>query len=153
MGVLVKQANIGVAPASYWLIGGSPRINSIVRSIPEVEYMVCSTCLRFVYGLMMSAGERCASTWSAPFWASSSRINTADSFQIELFDKCSTNRPTARSLSATWAVGVGAPILAPLVWLLPNRILLKCGTALRAMSESTSFFQISTRSMSFTRRL
>ena len=35
-----NEANIGVALASYWLIGGSPRINSIVRSMPEVEYIV-----------------------------------------------------------------------------------------------------------------
>src|SRR5262249_45162064 len=27
---------IGVAAASYWLIGGKPRMSSMVRSIPEV---------------------------------------------------------------------------------------------------------------------
>ena len=32
----VKHSNIGVAAASYWLIGGSPRINSMVRSILDV---------------------------------------------------------------------------------------------------------------------
>src|SRR5215467_1305220 len=40
---LVKELYIGVAAASYWLIGGSPRISSIVRSIPEVVYIVEST--------------------------------------------------------------------------------------------------------------
>src|SRR5215468_6508531 len=40
---LVKELNIGVAAASYWLIGGNPRISSIVRSIPEVVYIVEST--------------------------------------------------------------------------------------------------------------
>src|SRR5262245_60286389 len=38
-----KLLNIGVAAASYWLIGGIPRISSIVRSIPEVVYIVEST--------------------------------------------------------------------------------------------------------------
>ena len=37
---LEKHLHMGVAAASYWLIGGIPRINSIVRSIEEVEYMV-----------------------------------------------------------------------------------------------------------------
>src|SRR5258708_6872115 len=31
-----KQANIGVAPPSYWVIGGSPRISSIVRTMLAV---------------------------------------------------------------------------------------------------------------------
>lgn len=30
---------MGVAAASYWLIGFRPSISSIVRSMPEVEYM------------------------------------------------------------------------------------------------------------------
>jgi len=53
---------IGVADASYWLIGGSARISSIVRSIADVEYIVLSTVRRRENGLTMSAGERCAST-------------------------------------------------------------------------------------------
>ena len=35
-GVGPKALYIGVAAASYWLIGGRPRINSIVRSTPDV---------------------------------------------------------------------------------------------------------------------
>src|ERR1700712_4766731 len=46
-GSLLKLLNMGVAAASYWLIGGSPKINSIVRSIEEVEYIVLSTKPRF----------------------------------------------------------------------------------------------------------
>src|ERR1041384_2391992 len=34
--VLWKQLNIGVAPASYWVNGGNPRISSIVRNILAV---------------------------------------------------------------------------------------------------------------------
>src|SRR5262245_44626652 len=41
--LFMKELYIGVAPASYWLIGGSPRISSIVRNIPEVVYIVEST--------------------------------------------------------------------------------------------------------------
>ena len=36
VGVVENALYIGVAPASYWLIGGSPRINSIVRNTPDV---------------------------------------------------------------------------------------------------------------------
>src|SRR5579862_3917444 len=39
-GDAVKERHRGVAAASYWLIGGSPRISSIVRRSEEVEYMV-----------------------------------------------------------------------------------------------------------------
>jgi hypothetical protein len=42
---------IGVAAASYWLIGGSPRINSIVRNTPDVVYSVLSTMPRREKGL------------------------------------------------------------------------------------------------------
>ena len=35
-GVGWKALYIGVAAASYWLIGGRPRISSIVRSTPDV---------------------------------------------------------------------------------------------------------------------
>ena len=41
-----KAANSGVAAASYWLIGGRPRISSIVRSTDAVEYIVESTAPR-----------------------------------------------------------------------------------------------------------
>ena len=35
-GVVWNALYIGVAAASYWLIGGRPRISSIVRSMPDV---------------------------------------------------------------------------------------------------------------------
>jgi len=35
-----KQRHMGVAAASNWLIGGIPKINSIVRNMELVEYMV-----------------------------------------------------------------------------------------------------------------
>src|ERR1051325_6473548 len=51
-GFSVKQSNIGVAVASNWFIGGSPRICSIVRRMLVVLYCVFTTSPRFVYGLM-----------------------------------------------------------------------------------------------------
>src|SRR5450759_3874152 len=111
----VNEVNIAVALASYWLMGGKPRINSIVRSIPDVEYIVWSTDFRFVYGLMSNAIDRCASTWSGPFWASSSRTNIADSFQYLLCEMRSTIIPSPRSLSATIALGESNPFFVPAV--------------------------------------
>ena len=35
-GVPTNALYIGVAAASYWLIGGRPRISSMVRSTPDV---------------------------------------------------------------------------------------------------------------------
>ena len=64
---------------------------------------------------------RCASTWSAPFCASSSRMKIAVSSQYAECDTASTTRPTARSLSATEAFGVGPPAVVPAVWSLPSR--------------------------------
>ena len=46
-------------------------------------------------GLTTSAGERCASTWSGPFCASSSSTKIADSFQNLLCEIASTSRPSA----------------------------------------------------------
>src|SRR5713226_9429245 len=63
-GVVVNALYIGVAAASYWLIGGRPRTSSIVRSTPEVVYSVLSTTPRRLKGLTASRTERCASTWS-----------------------------------------------------------------------------------------
>src|SRR5438874_7012740 len=100
---------IGRAAASNWLIGGKPRISPIVRNMLAVEYMVESTAPRRVYGDRTRATVRWASTWSGPFWASSSITKTAVSFQNLLFDRASITRPRARSLSATIAVGVGLP--------------------------------------------
>src|SRR5436305_14375906 len=42
-GTPLKALYIGVAAASYWLIGGRPRISSMVRSTPEVVEEVWST--------------------------------------------------------------------------------------------------------------
>src|SRR5262249_37044468 len=47
-GVAWKAWYIGRAAASNWLIGLSPRISSIVRSMLAVEYIVESTNFRFV---------------------------------------------------------------------------------------------------------
>ena len=44
----VNEANIGVAAASNWLRGGSPRISSIVRIMLTVWYCVLSTTFRLV---------------------------------------------------------------------------------------------------------
>ena len=38
-GLAVKQSKSGAAAASYWLMGGKPKINSKVLRIPEVEYI------------------------------------------------------------------------------------------------------------------
>ena len=48
---------------------------------------------------------RWASTWSAPFCASSSSTKIAVSSQYGLLETASTTRPTARSLSATRGIG------------------------------------------------
>ena len=58
-----------------------PRISSIVRNMLDVEYIVESTAPRLVYGEMTRATVRWASTWSGPFWASSSTTKIAVSFQ------------------------------------------------------------------------
>ena len=49
----------------------------MVRSIDVVLYMVLSTAWRLTYGEITNAGERCESTWSGPFCASSSRTKIA----------------------------------------------------------------------------
>ena len=98
-----------------------------------VEYSVLSTYFRFVYGDTTSATERCASTWSGPFWVSSSITNTAVSFQNLLFVTASTTIPSARSLSATIAFTVGIPTRVPAVWSLPIRT-----TCIRGMSPLAS---------------
>src|SRR5262245_62471463 len=71
-GVVANERYIGRAAASNWLIGCNPRISSIVRNMLLVEYIDESTWRRFVHGLTTSATVRWASTWSGPFWASSS---------------------------------------------------------------------------------
>ena len=56
---------------------------------------------------------RWASTWSGPFWASSSMTKMAVSFQNLLWLTASTSRPSARSLLATQACGVNVPGVVP----------------------------------------
>src|SRR5579864_9621359 len=60
--------------------------------------------------------ERCASTWSAPSCASSSRTKMAVSSQYGLCETASTMRPRARSLSATLAAGRARLARVPPVW-------------------------------------
>jgi hypothetical protein len=61
-GVAWKDANIGAAAESNCVMGLSPRINSMVRNMLLVEYMVESVVPRRTYGLMTKATVRCAST-------------------------------------------------------------------------------------------
>src|SRR5271165_2327896 len=51
----------------------------------------------------------------------------AVSFQNGLLEMASTTRPTARSLSATQAFGVGEPTFVPAVWSLGKRTNAKAG--------------------------
>ena len=57
---------------------------------------------------------RWPSTWSGPDWASSSMTKMQVSFHCGLFETASTTRPSARSLSAIMARGVGYFGLRPL---------------------------------------
>src|SRR2546430_778088 len=65
---------------------------------------------------MTNAMVRCASTWSGPFCASSSTTKIAVCGQNFDWLTASTNRPNARSFSATYTVGVGFPGVVPAVW-------------------------------------
>ena len=69
-----------------------------------------------MYGLIARATVRWASTWSEPFWASSSTTKMAICFQNRLLLSPSTTRPSARSLSPTHAVTVHLPGDVPEVW-------------------------------------
>jgi hypothetical protein len=113
--VCSSDLHIGIAAASNCDIGCRPKINSIVRSILVVEYSVESTVRRFVQELITKPGMRCASTWSGPFCASSSRTKIAVSAQNLDLLTASTMRPSASSFSATIAVGVGLPATVPTV--------------------------------------
>jgi hypothetical protein len=53
---------MGIAAASYWLIGGNPSRSSIDRTIELVEYIVLSTVPRLTYGLITRPVVRLAST-------------------------------------------------------------------------------------------
>ena len=71
---------------------------------------------------------RWASTWSGPFWASSSMTKIAVSGQDLLWVTASTIRPRARSLLATQAWGVNVPGRVPVVWSSPRLITMKRGS-------------------------
>ena len=92
---MLNAAYIGVAASSNCVMGGSPRISSIVRTIDEVVYMVLSTTPRFIQGEITRPTVRCASTWSGPFCASSSITKIAVSFQNREWLTASTILPSA----------------------------------------------------------
>ena len=67
----------------------------MVRSMDVVLYMVPSTAWRFTQGEIRNAGERCESTWSGPFCASSSSTQITVDAQKRDFETPSTSMPTA----------------------------------------------------------
>src|SRR5579859_4575319 len=91
---------------------------------------------------MIWIGARWPSTWSRPAWESSSTTKIAESFQYLLCEMVSTISPRARSLSATWAAGLGGPP----VWSLDSQNMFR----LAGPFFSKSFFQIWYRYMSGT---
>ncbi len=144
----VKELYIGRAAASYWLSGDRPRINSIVWTMLTVLYCVPSTNFRLVYGLMTRPTVRCASTWSGPFWASSSITKMAVSFQYLPLDTASTSRPSARSLLAMQHWGVYDPVFVPSVWSSPRLITMNRGILSSLANCSYSLRNTSTLSVS-----
>ena len=108
-GLSVKQPRIGVADRSSWFIGGRPRISSIVLTMPGlvVAGRVDGLPLR-VRARSPAPTVRWPSTWSKPFCGSSS-IDEDARLRPELALRltASTTMPSARSLSATIARGVG----------------------------------------------
>src|SRR5262249_21149418 len=120
-GAPTKHAHIGRAAASNWLIGGRPRISSIVRSMLQVEDIADTTAPRRTHGPATRATVRWASTWSGPFCASSSTTNTARCGQKRERDRPSSTRPSARSLSATAERGAILPAVPPDVWSFESR--------------------------------
>ena len=80
-----------------------------------------------MYGLIARATVRWASTWSEPFWASSSTTKIAISFQNRLLLSPSTTRPSARSLSADAGRAGRLAGLVPEVWSLGSRRMISRG--------------------------
>ncbi len=76
-------------------MGCKPSRNSMVRSMDVVLYMLLSTAWCFTQGEITNAGERCESTWSGPFCASSSRMKMAVLCQKRDLETPSTSMPTA----------------------------------------------------------
>src|ERR1035438_10836665 len=86
------------ASASLLFIGGNPSSDSMVRTTLTVVEKRLSTnaapeAAWGAYLLTTRATLRCASTWSAPFCASSSRMKIAVSFQNA---ECDTARSEER---------------------------------------------------------
>ena len=93
---------------------------------------------------------RWASTWSGPFWASSSITKIAVSGQYLLLLTASTSRPRARSLLATQACGVNAPGVVPVVWSSPRLMTMNRGRLPFFSNSRNSSRKISTLSVSRT---
>src|ERR1017187_2627738 len=95
LGWLWKAAVMGRAPASKGVLGFMPSRKSMVCRMEVVLYMLLSTAWRFTQGEITKAGDRWESTWSGPFWASSSRMKIAVLAQNRDLETPSTSWPTA----------------------------------------------------------
>src|SRR5262249_5659327 len=91
LGAFWKDADMMRDAASNWVIGLSPSISSMVRNMDVVLYMLLSTVCRLTYDEITKPGDRWESTWSAPFWASSSRTKIAVLVQKRDLETPSTN--------------------------------------------------------------
>ena len=94
---------------------------------------------------------RWASTWSGPFWASSSMTKIAISGQYLLWLTASTIRPRARSLLATQALGVKVPGRVPVVWSSPRLMIMNRGRLPVFSNSRNSRRNVSALSVSRTR--
>ena len=88
---------------------------------------------------------RWPSTWSGPDWASSSTTKMQVSFHCGLFETASTTRPSARSLSAIIARGVGYLGLVPSPWSQGRLRIIRSGTASFRLNSSYSRMKTSAR--------
>ena len=111
-GAVVRADSINTLSRTGWAALQAHGVRTVInlRDDPGDDVSPRPTGLATVQvpRLMTNAGERCESTWSGPFWASSSSTKIADSFQNRLRLIASTSRPSATSFSATMARGVGA---------------------------------------------
>ena len=103
-----------------------------------------------MYGDTTGPAVRWASTWSGPFWASSSITKIAVSFHSGPFETCSTIRPRARSFEATHACGVNVPTVVPVVWSSPRLMTMNRGIVPFLANSSYSARNVSARSVSRT---
>ena len=81
---------------------------------------------------------RWPSTWSGPDCASSSITKMQVSFHCGLCETASTTRPSARSLSAIIARGVGYCGLVPSVWSQGRLMIIRSGTVSLRLNSSYS---------------